>query len=489
MRPMTRIPSQAKLLLLSLSLLGTAAPSRADAFDDWPYSTPIKLNTTASGANVTGNVSDFPVLIRLNATNFNFDQAKTDGSDVRFFHNVPGTGAVELPREIERWDKTNKLAEVWVLVDQVLGNNGDQAIVMRWGNLSAPAAPLTSVFTTTNNFRGVWHMDASGSTLFEAAQAHNGTKKASGEPATSSSGLIGNAQDFDGSNDYANLGGNFNWINGASQVTVQAWVRREDNAGKIIGFSRNGGTNSRVQLGVDGTTNKAFLEARSTDTENPLSSTPSSTSLSANTWYLVTGMVDFTAKTITMCVNSACDAPTTANFSANSLPTSNSSNAVMGAEETLTANFFGGKIDEVRISNVARSADWIKLCYQNQISAQKLVQFQSQFLPLAGGVVYGDVNMNGYDLLNASMVMTKKWKIPTPDYVFEDGYALPGLTETAKYIKENRHLPGIPSAKQLESEGMDLASMNLQLLKQLEHMQLYIFQLEDRIKAVEERKP
>ena len=52
-----------------------------------------------------------------------------------------------------------------------------------------------------------------------------------------------------------------------------------------------------------------------------------------------------------------------------------------------------------------------------------------------------------------------------PDYVFEEDYALPALSETEAYVKSNKHLPGIPSASEMEENGIDLKEMNLKLLQ------------------------
>jgi hypothetical protein len=64
-----------------------------------------------------------------------------------------------------------------------------------------------------------------------------------------------------------------------------------------------------------------------------------------------------------------------------------------------------------------------------------------------------------------------------PDYVFEPGYDLKTLSETETYIKENKHLPEVPSAKQMEEEGLNLKEMNLLLLKKVEELTLYLIDL------------
>lgn len=64
--------------------------------------------------------------------------------------------------------------------------------------------------------------------------------------------------------------------------------------------------------------------------------------------------------------------------------------------------------------------------------------------------------------------------ITGPDYVFEDDYKLPSLTEVALYIKKNKHLPEVPSANDMEKNGVNLSEMNMLLLKKVEELTLYV---------------
>ncbi|MEO1255632.1 MAG: hypothetical protein AAFY41_12245 [Bacteroidota bacterium] len=62
---------------------------------------------------------------------------------------------------------------------------------------------------------------------------------------------------------------------------------------------------------------------------------------------------------------------------------------------------------------------------------------------------------------------------PWPDYVFEDDYELRSLEETEAYIQANKHLPEIPSAKEIEANGLKLGEMNRLLLKKIEELTLH----------------
>ncbi len=64
-----------------------------------------------------------------------------------------------------------------------------------------------------------------------------------------------------------------------------------------------------------------------------------------------------------------------------------------------------------------------------------------------------------------------------PDYVFESDYNLRSLEETEAYIKANKHLPEIPSAKEMEANGVQLGEMNMLLLKKIEELTLHMIKM------------
>lgn len=67
-----------------------------------------------------------------------------------------------------------------------------------------------------------------------------------------------------------------------------------------------------------------------------------------------------------------------------------------------------------------------------------------------------------------------------PDFVFENSYSLPTLHETESFIKKNGHLPGIPSAKQVKENGLDLGDMNAKLLQKIEELTLHLIEMEKK---------
>ncbi|MFC7526823.1 hypothetical protein ACFQRK_22895 [Parapedobacter sp. GCM10030251] len=86
-------------------------------------------------------------------------------------------------------------------------------------------------------------------------------------------------------------------------------------------------------------------------------------------------------------------------------------------------------------------------------------------------------------------ILTKEVKVKTdisvPDYVFEPDYKLSTLAEIEAYVRQHKHLPEIPSAKDIEQDGLNLAEMNLLLLKKVEELTLHLIEVTKRLEQVE----
>lgn len=75
-----------------------------------------------------------------------------------------------------------------------------------------------------------------------------------------------------------------------------------------------------------------------------------------------------------------------------------------------------------------------------------------------------------------------------PDYVFQEGYHLLSLGELKNYLRTNKHLPGIPSAAEVDAKGgVEVGDLQKRMLETIEQQALYILQLEERVKAMEQR--
>lgn len=91
-------------------------------------------------------------------------------------------------------------------------------------------------------------------------------------------------------------------------------------------------------------------------------------------------------------------------------------------------------------------------------------------------------------------ITSKKVKVTQtgwPDFVFEPDYPLLPLAEIDSYIKIHKHLPGIPSAKEVTAGGLDLGQTQAALLQKIEELTLHVIaqgkQLEEQQKLLEEQ--
>jgi hypothetical protein len=91
---------------------------------------------------------------------------------------------------------------------------------------------------------------------------------------------------------------------------------------------------------------------------------------------------------------------------------------------------------------------------------------------------------NGYVKAKEIKVTLTDW----PDFVFDDGYKRLTLPETEKYIKENGHLPDVPSAQEVEENGVSLGEMNAKLLQKIEELTLHIIDLQKQIDELKQGK-
>lgn len=120
-----RYSNNGALLYIETTVAQTSVPQLSS-------SQQYTFDTTVSGANVSGNVTDFPVLLSITDAGI-IDSTQSGAPDIRF---VDADGVTELPYEIERWDQSANRAEVWVLVPQVDGNSNTDYITMHFNDTS-----------------------------------------------------------------------------------------------------------------------------------------------------------------------------------------------------------------------------------------------------------------------------------------------------------------------------------------------------------------
>jgi hypothetical protein len=105
------------------------------------------------------------------------------------------------------------------------------------------------------------------------------------------------------------------------------------------------------------------------------------------------------------------------------------------------------------------------------------------------GVCIGTTDAKGARLAVAGKVVAEEVNVKLqanwPDYVFEKSYNLTPLDQVKTYIDENKHLPEVPSAKEMGEKGINVSEMNMLLLKKVEELTLYVIELKEQNKRFE----
>jgi hypothetical protein len=336
----------------------------------WLYEQKLVLNTEASGAGVNGTVTNFPLLIRLDSANFDFTKSAAGGSDIRFTKSNDS----KLNYEIELWDALQKTAAIWVIVDSVYGNNNSQYIMMYWGNTAVMSESNgAAVYNSKNGYQAVWHLNQfTGAIAADAtANKYNGTP--SDVAPTAVTGIIGGAQSFNRqSNSFTvknSAGSALNFPQNGN-YSVSAWVYTDVVDTNLQTIVAKG--DYQYNLEIIESKEWQFSECADLAGWN-MTSAPAV----SGQWVFVTGVRSGVNQYLYVngtCVDTSIDVRDSDNK-----PRDTSADVTIG-KTTLQWNnesyFFGGKIDELRIANVAQSRDGIKLCYMNQKAVDALVVFR-----------------------------------------------------------------------------------------------------------------
>ncbi|MEI6673920.1 MAG: DUF2341 domain-containing protein [Verrucomicrobiota bacterium] len=335
-------------LTIALILMPAMLMTAAAQYPGWQHAGPLAILTTPEGANLppTAAEENFPLLVRLDKATFDFSQTMPRGEDVRF-----SAAGKPLSYQIEEWDAAHGRASLWVRIPLIKGN-ACQQIQLHWGKADvASESNGKAVFNESNGFVTVMHLGDPKDPKDEV-----GTLTPANLGATACDGMIGKALNFVYGRPGVVGGENItNYPTGNSPSSTELWFK--DN-------KLPGPWGSRfVCWGVEGSGSKLLIGVLSPLHISCGVECPGPVAL--NQWVHVvhTYATDGSQKAY---VNGQLVASTKAIMDFKSPCRMFVGNWYRNWESDCD-------VDEVRISKVTRTADWIRLTYQNQNPLQTLV--------------------------------------------------------------------------------------------------------------------
>ena len=340
-----------KLMVICLSLMWAGSAMAV------VYEMPV---TFGGYANRTETLTNFPVLVTLSnnvgGSGFNYANFISPGGwDLRFRDAGDTTN---LNYEIETWN-TNGASYVWVQVPLIVGD-GTASILAKWGDASnsVQLACTTNGAVWDSGFRGVWHLKENGFNYADSTVNHY-TGSAGTAPATTD-GVIDGAQKFS-PNQYIDVGstvfGTYDYF------TIAAWVR-----------PTTAGANYAIERGCDGygvgwsvllseSVGVAPAASVVTTSGGIAGYTANGTTLGdSNRWDYLVGVWRPGAGGLQLYVNGILEG-------VNGTSTTTLRTSTVGLRlGLLNTTYYSGYLDEVQVSNMARSSNWVWACWLNQAS-------------------------------------------------------------------------------------------------------------------------
>ncbi|RZM28729.1 MAG: DUF2341 domain-containing protein, partial [Pedobacter sp.] len=341
-------------------------------FNGYAYKKTLTLNTkniVSSGATLT----NFPYLLNITDPDLKLNTGLCDintagyttgkvlsstGADIAF----TTTAGVGLNFDIDNYDPLTGTLLVWVKLPSITSTTNLQ-INMLFGK--AVADPNIVSATWPTDYKAVFHFDElsyTGTTLDATTSGLAATPSASMSSTNYvNTGKIGKAFTFNGSNQALTVPLNSAYALTAAPFTLSAWINT-NNIGsdqKVISNQTAGGLGYKMGINSSKPENQNDGNPNRDGQGNV---TGTSQTVVANTWYHLQGI--YSGTTLSMYVNGELKQTRTA-VAAPSQGTILS----FGVGEGGNQYWFNGTLDEIRISNVAKSAEWIRTEYRNQNNA------------------------------------------------------------------------------------------------------------------------
>jgi biopolymer transport protein ExbB len=348
----------------------------------YSYYRTLTIDHTKCGGS---DSSSFPVLISGTYTWFKTvgnsgHVQSSSGYDIVFSTDQ----STVLNFERVSWSASTGVVEFYVNVATV-SHSSNTVLYVYYGNAAITTDQQNASSTWNSNYKNVYHFqESTGTTNADStSNAITATKQSAGHPA-SVAGQIGNAVSFNGTTDYETA-----TAMTTGDKTVECWLNMStwayDGGGvaQRIVFCNIDGTNSYQvsqinNSGANGNFNNFLWQV--SDSANTYLICGNS-NLSTSTWYYVVGVFTASSHTAVLYVN----ATSTSGGGASTYGIASSGSTFFGKRQDSTG-FFSGTMDEVRISNAVRSADWITTTYNNQNSPSTFYTVGSE--QNNGGVVH-----------------------------------------------------------------------------------------------------
>ncbi len=338
------------LLACSAGAVGAVGAVGAERLTEWRHSASLWILTTPEGAAMPAGATfeGFPVLVRLDGGTFRFDEARADGADLRF---SLGDGTV-LSHQLEEWDPAARSASAWVRLPRIEGN-AQQEIRIHWGNAGAEAGVRgAGVFEASNGYLGVWHMGG------PRDEVGGGMARDSGTTATR--GLVGPARHLEEGQGFFVGDQLTGYPTGSEPHSTEAWIRPLKPNTTVVGWGNEQAQGKVVlqfrsppHVGIDAYFSDSSIDGRTTVPEGH--------------WTHV--VHTYESGRTRLYVNGVLDVESTRRSS----PLNVRRPARMWIGGWYDHYTFKGDIDEVRVSRTVRSADWVRLQFENQRPLQRLV--------------------------------------------------------------------------------------------------------------------
>lgn len=311
-----------------------------------------KKLVTIANAKVAGDETDFPVLISI--TDTDLTGCLSNGYDIKFYNSDEDT---QLKHERESFDNSTGKLLAWVKIPS-LSSTEDTLFYMYYEYPDEDTDQADGENVWDDNFMMVQHMnDTTTNTITDSTSNDNdGTKKGANEPIVTTSGKIGDAQVFDGTDDCVSITDSDS-LDITDALTIEMWLNVQS-TGAHIGLLNKYAwdpTRGYVLHFEYWTPNHYF--AFTIDGARVFYTKYNSY---VGSWtHLVVTEADTGSKLYANGVEIDSDAHNTG-------PTANTSYLGLGRDLDLAGAYFNGTIDEVRFSDSARTSNWISTTFETQ---------------------------------------------------------------------------------------------------------------------------